>query len=337
MTTQLLVTSVLPFVATKPQSETQLFIVVNQNELETYGEIWVEAEASVTWQLDVGADSTRNQPMAYTLAPNDLLSVQATMDSEGLSADEHPIVIRVWAKTAESLRAHARQNTTFTVTSYAVANNTRAEVVGDPPVMGLQLWGDQQVRIYPYDADNQRIMSANPGIDVFDVQLSNQQTTDVIQCAAPSIQDYDPDFHYYASCVIPDLSKAVGAAGAWDLVVTLNGENIIRAPVDMWCPERYYEKPGSNGLSSCHECNVGDTTGAICSVAWDDFAMPSGTTREGIVLKKAYWRAGLDTDRIYPCSLDGACKGGDGSGNAEYCNEGYFGPFCSTCERRWFM
>ena len=333
-----MVTSVLPFAATKPESDKQQFIVLNQNELEIYGEIWVEAEASVTWQLDVDANTTRNQPMAYTLAPNcGELSVQATMNSVGLSADAHPIVIRVSAKTAESLRVDELLSTTFTVTSDAVANNTRAEVVGDPPMMGLPFWGGQQVRIYPYDGDNQRIMFANPGIDVFAVQLSNQQTTDVIQCAAPSTQDYDPDFHYYASCVIPDLSKAVGAAGAWDLVVTLNGENIIQTPVDMWCPEHYYEKPGSNGLSSCHECNVGDTTGAICSVAWDDFAMPSGTTREGIVLKTAYWRAGLDTDRIYPCSLDGACKGGDGGGNAEYCNEGYFGPFCATCERGWFM
>ena len=42
------------------------------------------------------------------------------------------------------------------MTAYAVANNTRAEFVGDPPMMGLQLWGDQQVRIYPYDGDNQR-------------------------------------------------------------------------------------------------------------------------------------------------------------------------------------
>ena len=62
-----------------------------------------------------------------------------------------------------------------------------------------------------------------------------------------------------------------------------------------------------------------------------------GATREGIVLEKAYWRASVDTDRIYPCSLDRACKGGDGGGEAEYCNKGYFGPFCATCESGWFM
>ena len=124
----MLVTSVLPFVATKPQSDTQLFIVVNQNELEMYGEIWVEAEANVTWQLDVDATTTRNattarnQPMHDTLASSGILLVEVTLSSAGLNADAHSIVIGVWAKTAESLRVEERQSTTFTVTSDAVAN-----------------------------------------------------------------------------------------------------------------------------------------------------------------------------------------------------------------------
>ena len=335
-TTTLVVTDVLPFEATKPASSTRKLFVVNQNEEELFGQIWIEAAANVTWQVVIDTSTFVNQPADYTVATGQLVSADVTLRSDGLNADAHPITIKVGGKTANSLYEEHDQGTFFTVASLAV-NTSRAELAGDPPVMGLPLWGDAQVRIYPYDGDNERIMLANPGIDVFAVALFNQQTTDVIQCSVESVPNFDPDFHYYPRCVIPDLSKAVGAAGAWDLTVTLNGEELFRELVNMWCPENHYEKLGSDGLASCHECGVGDTTGAICSVEWDDFAVRSGTTVDLMVLKKAYWRADVDTDRIYPCSLDHACKGGDGDGQAEYCNEGYFGPFCATCEGGWFM
>ena len=335
------VTDVLDFAATKPDPDTKQLFVVNQNELDIFGEIWVEAEVNVTWEIEIRNETTlrvfRNEPADYALASNNLLSVELTLISAGLSANVHPIKLRAWAKTTESLRKDHEQIFDFTINSYAFVNTSRVQLTGDPPVMGLQRWGDKQVRIDPYDGDNERIMLANPGIDVFAVALFNQQTTDVIQCSVESVPNFDPDFHYYPRCVIPDLSKAVGAAGAWDLTVTLNGEELFRELVNMWCPENHYEKLGSDGLASCHECGVGDTTGAICSVEWDDFAVRSGTTVDLMVLKKAYWRASVDTDRIYPCSLDHACKGGDGGGQAEYCNEGYFGPFCATCESSWFM
>ena len=320
MTTQLLVTSVLPFVATKPDSDTQQFIVVNQNDLEIYGQIWVEAEANVTWQLVVGAETTQNQPMNYTLASNNLFSVEATMLSVGLSADVHDIVIRVNAKTTESLRVDREMSSTFTVTSYAVANNSRAELVGDPPMMGLQVWGDKQVQIRPYDDDNQRIMSTNAGFDFFTVGLYTKhgEQTSTVMCDVDSTPVSDPDFRYYAKCSIPDLTTTEGAAGAWDVVAQLDGETILQAPVDMWCPEDYYRDEGS-----CYECGVGDTIGAICSVEWDDHSVPSGTTLEAVILKKHYWRAHERSAVIYPCAIKAACKGGDGGGQSppEYCNE----------------
>ena len=338
------VTDVLDFAATKPNWDTKQLFVVNQNELDIFGEIWVEAEVNVTWEIEIRNETNpltprvfRNEPADYALASNNLLSVELTLFSAGLSANVHPIKLRAWAKTTESLRKDDEQIFDFTVNSLAFANTSRVQLVGDPPVMGLQLWGDKQVRIDPYDGDNERMMLANPGVDVFTVELSNQETTGVIRCEVPSLPNFDPDFHYFAKCVIPDISRSVGAAGAWDLVVTLNAVEIFREPVDMWCPVNHYEKPNSDGLTSCHECDVGDTKGAICSVEWDDFPVLSGTTREGIVLEKAYWRASVDTDRVYPCSLDRACKGGDGGGQAEYCHEGYFGPFCATCESGWFM
>ena len=186
-------------------------------------------------------------------------------------------------------------------------------MIGDPPVMGLQIWGDQQVRIYPYDSDNQRIMSTNPGFDFFTVALFTQQgeQTSTVTCDVDSTPDFDPDFHYYAKCSIPDLTNTEGAAGAWDLVAQLGGETVLRVAVDMWCPEDYYEDEGT-----CYECDVGDTIGAICSVEWDDHhPVPSGTTLEAMVLKKHHWRAHERSNVVYPCAIKAACKGGDGGGN----------------------
>ena len=100
--------------------------------LGIFGQIWVQESANVTWQLVVGAKTAQNEPMNYTLAPNSILAVQATMSAVGLSADAHPVAIRVWAKTADSLRVDYEQSTLFTVTSFAVADNSRAELVGDP-------------------------------------------------------------------------------------------------------------------------------------------------------------------------------------------------------------
>ena len=94
-----------------------------------------------------------NQPADYTVATGQLVSADVTLRSDGLNADAHPITIKVGGKTANSLYEEHDQGTFFTVASLAV-NTSRAELAGDPPVMGLQVWGDRQVRIYPYDGDN---------------------------------------------------------------------------------------------------------------------------------------------------------------------------------------
>lgn len=52
-------------------------------------------------------------------------------------------------------------------------------------------------------------------------------------------QQNTEEFHYYGECTISDLSSTPGAAGAWDLVVSLNGEIINTQQLDMWCLENY--------------------------------------------------------------------------------------------------
>ena len=320
--TALLVTDVLPFEATKPGSDTRKLFILNQNAEELFGYVWVEAAANISWQAVIGdAEATfANEPANYTVAPGSLVSVDITLASDGLNADAYSVVIKVGGRTSNSLHVELSQATTFTVTSYAVANNSRAEVTGDPPVMGLQMWGDQQVRIYPYDSDNQRIMSTNPGFDFFTVALFTQQgeQTSTITCDVDSTPDFDPDFHYYARCSIPDLTNTEGAAGAWDLVAQLGGETVLRVAVDMWCLEDYYEDEGT-----CYECDVGDMIGAICSVEWDDHPLPSGTTLEAVVLRKNHWRAHERSNIVYPCAIKAACEGGDGGAQSPpvYCNE----------------
>ena len=321
-------TDVLPFEATKNQnqeegSDTRRVFILNQNQEDLFGEFRVEAAANISWQAVIGeaGPTFANKPANYTVDAGSLVSVDITLFSDGLNADAYPVVIKVGGKTINSLHVEVEQTTTFTVTSYAVPNNSRAEVIGDPPVMGLQIWGDQQVRIYPYDADNQRIMSANPGFDFFTVALYTQQgeQTSTVTCDVESTPDFDPNFHYYAKCSIPDLTNTEGAAGAWDLVAQLGGETILQVAVDMWCPEDYYKDEGV-----CYECGVGDATGAICSVEWaDHYPVNSGTTLEAVVLKKQYWRAHERSKVVYPCAIEAACKGGDGGAQSppEYCNK----------------
>ena len=312
-------TDVLAFEATKPYSDTRKLFVLNQNAEELFGQIWIEAAANISWQAVVGEAQALfvNEPADYAVAAGSLVSVDITLDSVGLNADVHSVTIKIGGETSNSLHVERAQVTEFTVTSYAVANNTRAEVVGDPPVMTLQGWGEQQVWIYPYDADNQRIMSTNLGFDFFTVDLFKQTSTVACDVAA-STADFHPDFRYHAKCSIPDLTNTEGAAGAWNLVVKLGAETVLEETVDMWCPEDYYEDEGT-----CYECDVGDTIGAICSVDWEDHAVPSGTTLEAIILKRQYWRATERSNVIYPCALKEACKGGDGGGQSPpvYCSK----------------
>ena len=78
------------------------------------------------------------------------------------------------------------------------------------------------MRIEPYDGDNQKMYVYNPE-DMFIVSLENEDTTSSISCSTTQpTSDGDPDFYLSAACNIPDLSKAEGAAGEWELVVTLN-------------------------------------------------------------------------------------------------------------------
>ena len=47
-------TDVLAFEATKPYSDTRKLFVLNQNEGELFGEIWVESALNISWQTFLG-------------------------------------------------------------------------------------------------------------------------------------------------------------------------------------------------------------------------------------------------------------------------------------------
>ena len=122
--TALLMTDVLPFEATKPDFDTRRVFILNQNQEDLFGEFRVEAAANISWQaVIIGEREGRlsNEPANYTVDAGSLVSVDITLYSDGLNADAYPVVIKVGGKTINSLHVEVEQTTTFTVTSYAVA------------------------------------------------------------------------------------------------------------------------------------------------------------------------------------------------------------------------
>ena len=103
-----------------------------------FGEIWCESASSASWQIEVvsSGEVFQNTPAKFSVTENSLESIEITLSSVGLAAAEHEIDIKYWGQTANSLRVDGDEQQTFTVTAFATANNSRAEVVGDPPVMG---------------------------------------------------------------------------------------------------------------------------------------------------------------------------------------------------------
>jgi hypothetical protein len=57
----------------------------------------------------------------------------------------------------------------------------------------------------------------------------------------------------------------------------------------------------------------------------------SGLTLETLILKKGWWRVGVDTLDIRECPVEEACVGGNSSEVDGYCREGHTGPYCHLC------
>ena len=324
----------------------------------------------------------------YKVAPNELLSVVLTLYTDGLESTQHKVRVNVdatfWYERRFIGEAFAHLSDTkefvFEVTSEPVAKYSSANVSGDMPIMG-EKWGKSQLKIYPYDSDNQRIVpsSKNRACDKFAVQLQNEmkfsdasgvETTSIINCPMES----DPEdcvktssssdaAHCCATCVITDMANEdKNPAGRWEVLVTHTNEGDVLngTKVDMWCPPGYYEDKKNNDwcpdATCCYLCGVGDTVGAICEEPWPDESgvaqsfkdydedVRSGTTKDRIRLKDAYWRADFDEDHIYQCALDEACVAKEKCSNGicatagdSICKLGYHGPFCGTCSSGFYM
>jgi hypothetical protein len=347
-TTQLRTTPLYDVRATKPEEDTQSWFIINSNEDPLFGEIWCESPSNVSWDIKIGDQVFKNTPANYTVAENDLLTVEITLRTAGLVGGRtHAVNVTVWAKTANTLRVDDTLPIAFLVDTVAT-NYSRVVIVGDPPIMGEE-WGSQ-VHIYPYDADDQQMYEDDTSNFAIELQIEGTGTN-TIKCKTVSEGEGGPSFHFYAECDIDDLASVAGAAGDWKVVVELDGELISRdvdnawqlngtnssgtLVVDMWCPKNYYEKEDAEGLMTCYECdtlNKGDMQGAICREKHG--SLKSGTKLERVVLKEGFWRANSNAEVVYPCPLEDACSGGD---TGKYCNEGYIGPLCSTCDYKWFL
>ena len=315
----------------------------------------------------------------FVIEPNELLSIVLTLYTDGLMSKTHKVLVNVDAKfwyegrfIGEAL-AHLSDTKEFdfTVTSEPVAENSFASVSGDDPIMG-EKWGTSQVRIYPFDSDNQPIVpsTANGACRYFDVVLQNEKRTvapvacsmepDPATCVAASNEE---EAHCCATCVISNMAnERANPAGRYEVLVehTNPGDVLNGTYVDMWCPPNYYEdtkeKTCDEDSTCCYECGVGDQVGAICSEPWPDESgvqqtfndydedVRSGTTKDRIRLKDSYWRADFDEDHIYQCGLEQACRAKEKCGNGNcatagnsICKLGYQGPFCGTCSSGYYM
>ena len=76
--------------------------------------------------------------------------------------------------------------------------------------------------------------------------------------------------------------------------------------------------------SICQKCE----TGMECSAA--------GVTLETVYLRDGYWRTRPESDVIYVCPVEEACRGGVDAGDAS-CRDGHQGPYCSVCKEGYFV
>ena len=67
-------------------------------------------------------------------------------------------------------------------------------------------------------------------------------------------------------------------------------------------------------------------------------ACESGSLLSDWKLKEGLWRSGPDSTNVYECRYGAnGCSGGKAANGSSYCNEGYIGALCATCDQRYFF
>ena len=84
----------------------------------------------------------------------------------------------------------------------------------------------------------------------------------------------------------------------------------------------------------CQQCPRGQysftPSETVCSVCKTGMDCKGGAE---VDIVSGYWRSGNYTDRVYKCTIEKNCLGGEGIGN---CIHGNTGKMCAVCEEGWF-
>ena len=194
-------------------------------------------------------------------------------------------------------------------------DQTRADVeLSTVKVSGTPTLGEdwKTIHIFPVDADGFEIMSDTDA--QFSVTLESNGDSNQATC---EVAWYSSMRCYGVTCSMPVVLTVDITAGYWTLEVALDGEVFFTSVVQAKCPDLYF----SDLTATCRQC----MTGVSCI---------AGSHVSSLVLEAGYWRCCLDSYRVLPCGIEGACLGGNATHS---CRLGTHGPLCSVCDPGYFM
>lgn len=84
----------------------------------------------------------------------------------------------------------------------------------------------------------------------------------------------------------------------------------------------------------CQQCPRGqysfNPSDNVCSVCGTGMECRGGAD---VAIVSGYWRSQNHTDRVYKCTIEANCLGGEGTGS---CTSGNTGKMCAICDQGWF-
>ena len=168
----------------------------------------------------------------------------------------------------------------------------------------------------------------------FRVTLTRESSDGETDSASCEIGWNEAEKGYKTSCDVP---YNLGVAGDWDFQIELKPRtgssgyrDMTRKKLEVHCPagEYMYECGDLPNASSCalenlYHCMPCDLQRVVCEADAEKLSQ--------IELQAGYWRSGPISEKFESCLYPSACAGGNES--SSYCNDGYAGPLCATCDR----
>ena len=199
-------------------------------------------------------------PGTFTVNPGQLVPIDITFNTAGLTPNEYDVAFGIVAQTPNSLPINQTYTAKLSIRAKAFASTTMVSTSGSPTI------GDDWdgVHIYPHDSDGLAISNDNGE----DLSVSLRSPTGVLASCAVTWAG----LYYQGKCNIPVVSEA----GEWNLTISLDDDVFRSSSVSMMCEEGYYENPTTEACDLCPR-------GTTC---------PMGTTLESMQIDQGFWRSG---------------------------------------------